>query len=289
MKDPFVLKDHFTLDPINKIYLLKRGDTDFFNAYMDYRQYLEYLAIIWNRINSESREIGVYHTKTLKALSEENLYEWKSLMTKQNRIQRILLCDFETFIIFSRRFMDKVARLNVLLIEIPKGKHPPESFTDHKTWFLKESQIHPEYSEFLLNKTHWYERDLLMYRDKVIGHGGTLTTGVSVSPYTGVGLLKTYGISPLQGQDKESFLQIKRHYENRYPGMNIPENDYEILNDFLREIRKREIRLDSPHLEKIGWIIKRSSIHVDTEYLESIARNIEEFLHVCASIFKAAR
>ena len=35
--DPFILKDHFGLDPFNAIYLKKRED-DFFHTYIDYRQ-----------------------------------------------------------------------------------------------------------------------------------------------------------------------------------------------------------------------------------------------------------
>jgi hypothetical protein len=132
--DPFALKDFFRLDPFNEIYLRKREDTDFFNTYMDYRQYLEYLAIIWQRIKNESKEIGVYHAEQLKLVDtyEQHPEKWRSLVSNEQRMLTMLQCDVETFIMFSRIFMNKVAEVIEQLIKIPRGKQPREGFTKHK-------------------------------------------------------------------------------------------------------------------------------------------------------------
>jgi hypothetical protein len=245
------------------------------------------LAIIWNRIKNESKEIGVYHPEESKISHEEQPEGWISLLAKQNQVHTIWQCDFETFIIFSRRFMDKVAELIELMIEYPNEKRPGEGFTKHKKWFIEHSEIHPVYSEFLKNKAYWYNQELLLLRDMVIAHSGTLTSGAIVSPRTGAGFRKSYGISRLQGLDKDEFLLIKREYEKRCSSLRIPENDFEMMNDFRREIRKYDIRLDDPHLGKILGIAKKSGARLDGECLEFIASHIEDFLRATASIFRS--
>lgn len=187
--------------------------------------------------------------------------------------------------------MDKVGKLIGLLIVLPKHKSLPDSFSDQKELFIDEPTIHTTYSEYLEKKTHWYERDLLLLRDKIIGHAGTLTSGAIVSPRTGVGFRKSYGIFPLDGRYKERFLEIKRKYEERY-SFKIPENDYEMLNDFVRAIRKHDARIEEGQknkkgdLDVLGDIVQHSGVVVDEEYLESIASHIEVFLQETASIFK---
>jgi hypothetical protein len=193
--------------------------------------------------------------------------------------------------------MDKVAELIELLVEYPNYERPGVGFTKHKGWFIDKPEIYYAYSDFLENKVHWYERDLLLLRDKVIGHSGTLTSGVIVSPHTGIGFIKSYGISPLEGSNKDKFLEMKRKYEKRYSYLNIPkkadsENDFEMLNDFVRAIRKHDTRIEQGQkgkkgdLEILGDIVQYSGIVVDEEYLDSIASHIEDFLQETASIFK---
>jgi len=156
----------------------------------------------------------------------------------------------------------------------------------HKEWIIKHSKTHPAYSKFLEEKAYWYERDLRLYRNKVIAHGGTLTSGMSVSPHTGIGFIRSVGISPLQGEDKDDFLRIKRTYETRDPRIKILENDYEMLNDFVLAITQYDVRLDDPDLICLGKIIQTSGVRVNVYYLESIAKHIEDFLQETASIFK---
>jgi hypothetical protein len=290
--NPFNLKDHFIQSPYSEIFSERREDTSFFNAHSDYFQYLRYLAIIWSRIQNECRQIGVYHSQEAMISYEVNPKEWTTLITAKEQLQTQCQCDIETFVMFGRRFMDKVAELIELLIDYPNYKRPEAGFTKHKEWFIDNQEIHHSYSDFLEKKTYWYERDLLLLRDKVIGHGGTLTSGAIVSPWTGVGFRKSYGISPLDGRHKERFLEIKRKCEGRYSFIRIPDNPFEMLTDFVREIRRNDIRLDKGQKDKKGDleilddIVQYSGIVVEEEYLESIACHIEDFLQETASIFK---
>jgi hypothetical protein len=293
----FELKDHFRHNPFHEIFLKRKEDTRIFNAHSDYFHYLRYLAIIWDRIQNECREIGVYHAQEEQISYEENPQEWNAMRNKEDLVQTKCQCDFETFVMFARRFMDKVAELIELLVEYPNYERPREGFTKHKEWFIERSEIHHAYSDFLEKKTDWYERDLLLLRDKVIGHGGTLTSGAIISPHTGIGFRKSYGISPLKGSNKDKFLEIKRKYEKRLSYLKIPENDYEMLNDFVRAIRKHDTHIeqsqkgkkgqkDKGDLEILGDMVQYSGIVIDEEYLDSIASHIEDFLQETASIFK---
>ena len=140
---------------------------------------------------------------------EKHPEQWRSLTIKGDRTQIIMQLDFETFIIFSRILMDKVAKSIGQMIKFPNEKYS-EDFGHVKEWIISHREIHPEYSKYLTEKTYWYERDLRLYRNKVVVHSGTLTSGMSVSIHTGVGFIRSVGVSPLQGEDNEKFLIIKR-------------------------------------------------------------------------------
>lgn len=183
--NPFELKDHFRKDPFQVIYLKRREDTRFFNAHSDYYHYLRYLAIIWYRVQNECNQIGVIHAQEVQISFEKNPQEWTAMRYKEDQVQTTCQCDFETFVLFARRFMDKVSELIEVLVNYPNSERPGVGFTKHKEWFIDNPEIYPAYSDFLEKKTHWYERDLLLLRDKVIGHSGTLTSGVSISSQTG--------------------------------------------------------------------------------------------------------
>jgi hypothetical protein len=124
----------------------------------------------------------------------------------------------------------------------------------------------------------------------VIGQCGTPTSGAIVSFHTGLGFRKSNGVSALDGRHKEMFLKIKRKYEELYSCLNIPENPFEMLNDFIREIRRNDVRLEKSQkakkgdLDFLGDIVQYSSIVVDEEYRDSVASHIDDFQEA-ASIF----
>ena len=52
-----------------------------------------------------------------------------------------------------------------------------------------------------------------------------------------------------------------------------------MLDDFLRQIRKHDYRLDKDDLCVIGEVVSETGAGFDQEFLESIAMHIEDFLN----------
>jgi hypothetical protein len=273
--NPFELKDHFRQNPFKKIYSKKSGDTHFFNAHFDYWQHLRYLEIIWDRVKNEYKELGAYNAEG-------------KLSPELNEMQIKCQCDCETFIIFSSRFMDKVSKIVEPLIEYRDGKTPVQrGFTQHKNWFLEHDNIHPQYSKFLKEKSHWYERDLKLLRDWVVIHGGTFSTTTLLSSRSGVGFTWAPGMpwtSVFEVDYRNDFLKLKKDYDGS--DLQITGNDNQMLDEFLRGIRKSDKRLKDEDIRTMQRIVNRHGATVDAEYLESIASHIENFLQETVSIFK---
>lgn len=116
----------------------------FFYIHRDYFQYLQYLNIIWNRIRESHRTIGIYYyqemdllsKQTSKNLSENEKVKLKSLTTNRHDLLSVLSCDIEAFILFSRRFMDKVGKLVESLNKLDSRLHVENSFSKHKKFFM---------------------------------------------------------------------------------------------------------------------------------------------------------
>jgi hypothetical protein len=224
----FKLKDYFRNEPFYDIYRKRDQDEIFFNAYTDYRKYLQSLSIIWQRIKEGCNQVGEYHTQEFSKpfespLSEETL----SLITRKHATLNVLELDFEIFIVVARRFMDKVGLLVEKLIEIPQGMRPGNSFTKHKKFFLEHHDIQPNYSQFLKNQTYWYEQELLLLRDKIFSHGKTMVTSMAVSIREGVSFRPMDRFGPLNDKHKKIFLPMKSKYEALYPTLKVTNNDYE--------------------------------------------------------------
>ena len=152
----FELEDFIVEDPFYQIYLRKRDEeSDFFYIHRDYSQYLQYLNIIWNRIKESHRTIGIYYyqemdllsKQTSKNLSEDEEVKLKSLTTNRHDMLSVLSCDIEAFILFSRRFMDKVGKLVESLIKLDSGLHIANSFSKHKEFFINNIKYNPDYSK----------------------------------------------------------------------------------------------------------------------------------------------
>ena len=77
---------------------------------------------------------------------------------------------------------------------------------------------------------------------------------------------------------------MKNKYEKRYSNIRVTANDYEMLDDFLRQIRRQSIRLDKGDVTKLGDIVSSYGISIDEEYLESIAEHLEDFMKEVAAI-----
>jgi hypothetical protein len=235
----FILGDFIITDPFRNIYRKRRDDTsDFFYTYTDYFQYLQYLNIIWNRIKEEYKTVGIFHRKSLELtskyneLSEEERFELNSVDIHEFNMLTVIECDIEAFVLFVRRFLDKVAKLIEQLIVLRPGREVGSSFSDHRKYFIDNETHSPIYSKLLREDTNWYEQDLLIWRDKIFVHGKTLNTGSSVSPTRGIELRKAIGVYRISEKDKATFLRIKRKYEERHTGLKITENPFMMIDEF---------------------------------------------------------
>lgn len=200
-KNLFELDDFIVKDPFYQIYLKKRDESNFY-VHTDYSDYLQYLNIIWSRIKktygsngiSYPQEMELSSKQTREKLSEEEIIKLQSLATYGYNQLTILSCDIETFILFARRFLDKVGKLVEALIILKPGTHVKNSFSKHKAFFINNTNYNEDYSRLLKEQTSWYEQDLLIWRDGILVHGKTLNTGWILSLSEGILIRKAIGV-----------------------------------------------------------------------------------------------
>lgn len=286
--DVLVLEDFIVRDPFQNIYQRKKdGEPHFFYVHTDYLQYLQYLNIIWNRLREEYKTIAIYHRKSLELLSKHELSDEQNLALNNVNMQtvntlRFVQCDIETFILFTRRFLDKVAKLVESVVILKPPGQIGNSFSDHKTFFIDNEMYNPTYSRLLREETNWYEQDLLIWRDGIFVHGKTLNTGALISSTRGIQLRKAIGVYQISEKDKKRFVKIKEKYENRYRDLKITENPFMMIDEFREETSKLNIKLDKEDLDELKQIVSRTGSTLD---ISKIAKNVTNFVEQTASIF----
>jgi hypothetical protein len=87
------------------------------------------------------------------------------------------------------------------------------------------------------------------------------------------------GVSPLKDHHKKKLLPIVRKYEHLHRSLKVTRNEYGMLDDFLRQIRKHDYKLDKADFDVIGDIVIETGASFDPGLLESIAMHIEDFLN----------
>jgi hypothetical protein len=282
----FELKDFFQEDPLRVIFSKRKQDTHFFNAYTDYLQDFVSLRIAWQRIKQGCRDVGDIHALIGEVTeSEKRNDEAVSLFGREYGLMTILQTDVRTFIDVARTIMNKLAKLIEKLLGLSLDKGPKVSFTDHKKLLpANHPNIHPAYLDLLKNRTYWYEQDLLLLRDKIFVHGNTFVTTWQVYQYDGIKIIKRSVFEPLDEQHKKVLLEIKMGY----PTITITDNAWGMLDEFLRQTRRRNIRLGKDDIVKLENIVSSFGITIDQEFLESIAQHIEDFMREVAVIFAAS-
>ena len=111
----FVLGDYpIKVDPL-QIFHKKREDADFFSQYMDYKQYFDYLHIIWDRMKSDLKLCGSSHKSVLEHEGEYTSDD-KEKINEHMDAQKLLQLDIESFIMFARILMNKVGKIIESLI-----------------------------------------------------------------------------------------------------------------------------------------------------------------------------
>jgi hypothetical protein len=179
--------------------------------------------------------------------------------------------------------MNKLVKLIEQLLGLSRGRGGNRSFTDHQKDFpIKHREVHPAYADYLQNKTYWYNQELLLLRDKIFAHSDTFITPWGISRQRGVIIIKTDTLGALEEPQKTRFLAIKNKYEDRHPELRVTNNDYEMLDDFLLQIRRQGIKLDldkvdnKTDVERLGDIVSSRGVSIGEEFLESIARHIDD-------------
>jgi hypothetical protein len=87
------------------------------------------------------------------------------------------------------------------------------------------------------------------------------------------------GVSPLKDHHKKKLLPIVRKYEHLHRSLKVTRNEYGMLDDFLRQIRKHDYKLDKADFDVIGDIVIETGASFDPGLLESITMHIEDFLN----------
>jgi hypothetical protein len=287
-EDPFELDDFIVKDPFYQIYLNKRDESNFFYIHSDYSDYMQYLNIIWSRIKETYRSIGIIYRQemdlvskqTREKLSEEEIIKLETLATHEHNQLPILGCDIETFILFARRFLDKVGKLVEALIILKPGTYVKNSFTKHKSFFIDNSNYNENYSRLLKEQTSWYEQDLLIWRDGIFVHGKTLNTGWVLSLSEGILIRKAIGVYQISIKDTVKFLEIR----GRYPDLKITENPFMMIDNFRNEISRHNIVMDQKDTDDLKDIISKTGTTLN---ISEVAKNIKNYVEKTAMIFNA--
>lgn len=179
------------------------------NDFIEYYAQLQYLTAIQHRCQlgveldrkakkvrekiAEEQERGrpadgqTSGTELASVLSPEEL----RLHDLAGRISTYLELDMESYFIFARMLMDRLAGLTRHFYG-QDGDHPSfRSFSDHRKWLLKPERIpwprDEEYAQYIRDNTYWYETSLQIPRDKLIVHtrpeelGGSHIRGIFFS------------------------------------------------------------------------------------------------------------
>jgi hypothetical protein len=217
-------------------------------------------------------------------LSKEEMLRFNVLATNQSNMLTILSCDIEAFILFARRFMDKVGKLVESLIRLDSGRQVTNSFSKHREFFISNTKYNPDYSSLLQEETNWYQQELLIWRDSIFVHGKTLNTAPSISLKKGIQLRKVIGVHRFRETDKIKFLKIKKKYQQTYPDLKITENPFVMIEEFREEIAKRNIKLDKEDLEGLKNIISMTGTSLNIGQLE---KSIKDYVVKTALLFNS--
>src|SRR5437899_1522690 len=82
-------------------------------------------------------------------LPDEEDVRFRSLVANYHSMLTILSCDVESFVLFARRFMDKVGKLVISLIRLDSRVNVPESFSKQRDFFINNSKYNESYSKLL--------------------------------------------------------------------------------------------------------------------------------------------
>jgi hypothetical protein len=216
-------------------------------------------------------EGSLYHLSSEEQQESACMKNWESK----------LMLDYESFIIFSRILMDKIAKLAQCVINPGRNSIPTGSFTDHKAFFLESRNIpfvpNEKYAKLIREQTVWYDLSLATIRDKVITHGNARMRLIpsyghelrNSRPY--VRPVKMVRVSSFKEQNDKIY-DIKKKYETDYPELKKISNLWEVLDYIL----SNNVKLSKQDISEVTRIIDSTGARLPD--LRIIANNITKFL-----------
>ncbi len=249
MSSPLEWKDYF----INIERISRKKDSEdgqrIFNFYVDCNYRLNAVKIIHTRyhvnvqllmkLDAQKQQIMNLHPTNVIRVSELNEQD-RQTFNLCSQIEHTVRLDHESFILFSRILMDKIALLARTLIG--DENLASRSFNAQKDWLKKLGSPYsrnPQYASLVKDETDWFDITLKLTRDEFIVHGSPriMATGFSREG----NFTMTSMTSP--GYDikyQEALIKIKRKHEINNPElMKVPDNLWEIL----RYIQNHDLKL----------------------------------------------
>lgn len=247
------------------------------SAFDDCLMYFNFLSNIWLRIHKDLEdyhsciEINMKYVEggSWTTMTEEE----KAVLNDRGKCWIYLPIDFESFIIFSRIYTDKVIGLTRFFL---KGKELPSSFHKHIDFFKKHTSFESdeEYAEYIRENTNCFERLLFIPRDKLIVHSPVfrrliigLTSG-QVTYIKGRYWIKDFKV--LHDQLKS----LKEKYKDKYPEFqNADDSFYRLVELFSKP--RYEFELEDQR--KLESIMHTAGGGISIEHLNELAKRIIEF------------
>jgi hypothetical protein len=240
---------------------------------MDYLTYLDYLRIIWKRLNesySNYRKNKHFLNSYFNKITNESIGEFtpsdKSFylaQIKEYEITKILALDTESFVFFSRIFLNKVATVLNYLLCPDSYKTISNDFKAHKKYFLNNDSINKDYTNLLSKVYLWYDQYLVLYRNKVIQHSSTLNN-TYLSTFEGdIQLGKMVGVREIPKDDIKKLKDIKNKLENKFKDFKITDNQAIMLDELIDMVVKKAIPFEQQDLEYISSLISKVGMNVN--------------------------
>lgn len=231
-------------DPFRKLqenvdkYIREEGKESLNFSVKDCSRLYEYLTGIWQRLRTDFKQYYIFWSTMNKYLGsrKENVTPEPQDMLTINRWYQnniYLELDYESFFIYARILMDKLANVTRSFFRGPS----PQSFNKHKKYFFKEEYIpfdpDERYAKYIREKTDWFERTLKLPRDELIVHSLPFVRGIKTSSNGVITLPRMGWGRDLKGVGRE-LNSLKKKYEKRYPELkSVQDNIYEITKFFL--------------------------------------------------------
>ena len=240
-------------------------------GYFQYKKNKHILNTYYDKITDES--IGEFTP------SDKNVY---LAQFKEYEITETIALDTESYVFFSRIFLNKIATMLNYLLCPSEYQAISNDFGEHKKYFLNKSNINKEYTN-LLNKTYiWYDQYLVFYRNKVIQHSSTLNN-TYMSTYEGnIKIGKMVGVREIPKEDIIELKNIKNQLENKFKDLQITNNPTMMLDGIIDKIIEESIPLEENDRNYIASIISRVGINVDPLI---IAKYLDQFVIDTSSLF----